>query len=1350
MKKLLLLALSLALLLSVFTVAAMAEDEGFDVCYYVDSENGNDDFDGLTPYRAVKTFSEACRYAAKHDDNDNVAIVFINAYKLSSVTKGIEHENHFTVTTNDGITDYGAMGAKLVMGKSARFNLPGPTTFENITFDYTSSITFVGNYFPQKFGKNVQFNKLTEEGKGIYVYGGYRQPLDTVTPIDRDAHLTFESGDYYLVVAGSRALGTLEDGKKSGHILFQNTNYLDIRGGNFQIVYGGTHEAHAALNVDITVSGGTIGTLSASGDVTRRAYGDAIVRLYGGEIGEFKLNNIVRKGDVIFGGAKVEKASVLYASTQIEEYAAKANQKKTVTYDANYYTADEIAMLTEGYDTVINATYVYAKAGANGSGASEKDDASFADAFALAAKKNAVVKIIGAITVTDFTEPAHDGRVIIRGADEKAVLTLNGTYTLAGETEFTGITVDGDAKINAKAGMLCVADATIASKPDILGSATISAGTFGTVSEVDTLIVDGATVEEVFLSGNADATVSITAGTIEKLAFSGMQGEIALGYLGGTIASSSVEGNNKEGTLSLGGGKTADMLGAAAAIFTKQAERVVFTMDGATGSGVSPSSPASFADAYAALAEGGTLVIMGEVRASASFYQAPEHSGKVTITSLWDGVDYRESNDAKFVLPRSFYLGGDTDMDHVTLISEGNNAALFCFFHDVTFGRDIIGGYAGASTTYPCIVTGAKGNIENVGGTVTVNGGDWQRLRLGNSGDNPTNVRTDVVVNGGNFHGYVYMLSTSHKTHSGKGSLTVNGGNFYSGILGAYYNSASTVFDGDLTLTINGGTVYNVIHATNNGNGVLSGSFTLILQGGDFSHLTDITGIEKDGFKCKLQVSEAIDVDAKLTGTYAYQNDLRQGPDPFLFYHDGCYYYTCTSGAQVRLYKAANFGDFRHGISTVIYDPANDAVWGKNLWAPEIHHFTAEEVGEKYAGWYLYVGGSNTEDTTNAGGQRLYVLKALSDDLQGQWGHPETGEVNVPMQLSFPGTNYNTTQTTADASVMRIGGKPYLLFFTTYRAAESATGKPYQAIVIANIENPWTFPNASEICHPEYDWEKVGEGTMQVVEGAFGLVAPDGTTYIVYSGSGYWTTAYCLASLRFLGGDPLAKTSWEKAPEPFLTKSDSVNGCGHASAFTSPDGKMWVCYHGYIGKDATGSRYSFVEPIIADKNGIKVGNGSGNPAPLDTVWTVNVNPQPIREKISGFSVLETVKSTATVVKLTIGAKEGFVNGASKPLDAAPVIRNARTMLPVRFVAENLGATVGWDGTTSTVTVETPAKRIEIVIGKTTAKVNGVEITLDSPAFIENSRTYLPVRFVAENLGATVGWDGATSTATLTK
>lgn len=122
----------------------------------------------------------------------------------------------------------------------------------------------------------------------------------------------------------------------------------------------------------------------------------------------------------------------------------------------------------------------------------------------------------------------------------------------------------------------------------------------------------------------------------------------------------------------------------------------------------------------------------------------------------------------------------------------------------------------------------------------------------------------------------------------------------------------------------------------------------------------------------------------------------------------------------------------------------------------------------------------------------------------------------------------------------------------------------------------------------------------------------------------------------------------------------------------------------------------------------------------------------------------------TEVKMTIGRAVGYINGIGRPLDAAPIIRESRTMLPVRFVAEAFGATVEWDGDTSTATVKTETVEIKITIGATTATVNGAEVALDAPAFIENSRTYMPVRFVAENLGATVAWDGVTSTATLTR
>ena len=91
-------------------------------------------------------------------------------------------------------------------------------------------------------------------------------------------------------------------------------------------------------------------------------------------------------------------------------------------------------------------------------------------------------------------------------------------------------------------------------------------------------------------------------------------------------------------------------------------------------------------------------------------------------------------------------------------------------------------------------------------------------------------------------------------------------------------------------------------------------------------------------------------------------------------------------------------------------------------------------------------------------------------------------------------------------------------------------------------------------------------------------------------------------------------------------------------------------------------------------------------------------------------------------------------------DVAPIIRNDRTMLPIRFIAQSLGATVTWDEQFQKVTIMKDDLKIEIIIGSTTAFINGVGIELNSPAFVENDRTYLPLRFVAENLGATLIWD----------
>ena len=118
--------------------------------------------------------------------------------------------------------------------------------------------------------------------------------------------------------------------------------------------------------------------------------------------------------------------------------------------------------------------------------------------------------------------------------------------------------------------------------------------------------------------------------------------------------------------------------------------------------------------------------------------------------------------------------------------------------------------------------------------------------------------------------------------------------------------------------------------------------------------------------------------------------------------------------------------------------------------------------------------------------------------------------------------------------------------------------------------------------------------------------------------------------------------------------------------------------------------------------------------------------------------------------LTIGSKTVSVFGSEIENDVAPKIVNDRTMLPIRIVAENLGGTVIWNGELQRVTIQKGADVILITIGADTAYVNGAAVKLDAAAFVENGRTYLPLRFVSENLGAQVAWNETEKTVTITK
>lgn len=97
-------------------------------------------------------------------------------------------------------------------------------------------------------------------------------------------------------------------------------------------------------------------------------------------------------------------------------------------------------------------------------------------------------------------------------------------------------------------------------------------------------------------------------------------------------------------------------------------------------------------------------------------------------------------------------------------------------------------------------------------------------------------------------------------------------------------------------------------------------------------------------------------------------------------------------------------------------------------------------------------------------------------------------------------------------------------------------------------------------------------------------------------------------------------------------------------------------------------------------------------------------------------------------------------------DQQPFIdENARTLVPIRFIAEQMGAEVGWDGSINLVTIEKEDVEINLTIGEKRAQVNGVWKAFDTSATLVNARTMVPLRFISETLGAEVEWDGNTRT-----
>ena len=142
--------------------------------------------------------------------------------------------------------------------------------------------------------------------------------------------------------------------------------------------------------------------------------------------------------------------------------------------------------------------------------------------------------------------------------------------------------------------------------------------------------------------------------------------------------------------------------------------------------------------------------------------------------------------------------------------------------------------------------------------------------------------------------------------------------------------------------------------------------------------------------------------------------------------------------------------------------------------------------------------------------------------------------------------------------------------------------------------------------------------------------------------------------------------------------------------------------------------------------------------------------------VKGYINIVTPADTNTVkvnASFVIGKTSYTNNGTEVTMDAAPYIAKNRTMVPIRYIANACGVTdenITWNQATRTATISGPNNVVTIKMGSNTITTSNGVITMDTVAVNSGNRIYVPARFIANALGATVTWDAATQTVGITK
>lgn len=594
-------------------------------------------------------------------------------------------------------------------------------------------------------------------------------------------------------------------------------------------------------------------------------------------------------------------------------------------------------------------------------------------------------------------------------------------------------------------------------------------------------------------------------------------------------------------------------------------------------------------------------------------------------------------------------------------------------------------------------ITHGKAALYNKG-TVTLNGGTFDRTQENGKSDSSS---------GGN--SYYTIKNVGNMTiNEGVNVLTANGngelGRFSSLVANGYYNGAT--YDNDKgeekpTLTIN--------------NGTFSGGLNTI-KNDDRAELTINNGTFKNFYQATVQNHNIATITG---GTYKAASDARStGKETYGVYNCGC-------DANIDLGRLTVTGGIFEGADYAIADVSSQTA-------------VVDISGGSFSGAKgAIVKGTNSNAISNA---IISISGGVFDS------NVQAYAANGYKAIKTTDGKYVVTDKIAlDKTSTRIRRG----YTDTLKAIVEANGKTY------DVADPITWASDKKAVATVKDGVVTGvDYGIATITATLGTTTGTPTTQAegdTATGDGAVTDgdntttpsnilkASCTVTVfkKSSSGSSSGGGGGSSAAKHGVTISDSKNGAVTASAAKAETGDKVILTpkadEGYeldkiTAKDKDGKEVK----LKAEKDGTYSFTMPKGGVTVDTTF----------KQAEGAANTDKPAATATkTIILQIGSTAALVDDQAIINDVAPVIRNDRTLVPIRVITEALGGQVAWNEAAKEVTLTVNGKEIKMTIGKVLEKY-GV-----APVII-GGRTFVPVRFVADELGAVTTWDDATKAVTI--